>query len=70
MCLLNEEVSSKDEGYMAKMFLSKGLLISYDSTEGQYVVVESNNKTAKMKVILILFELHRVVSEIVYYKWN
>ena len=42
MCTLNEEISKYDELYLKRAFAKKGLDISYDSTEGQYVILNSD----------------------------
>lgn len=61
MCLLNEEISAKDELIIVRMFKKHGFSLSYVGSEGQYIVTKLNDE-GRMRVILILFELDKVVS--------
>lgn len=58
-------MSARDELLVARMFKSKGFIISYDSTEGLYKVqmANDNGQEKMLKVILIVFELDKVVSK-------
>uniref|UniRef100_A0A146M4E5 Uncharacterized protein n=1 Tax=Lygus hesperus TaxID=30085 RepID=A0A146M4E5_LYGHE len=59
-CLLNEELITKDEVYLARAFRSKNMLLDYDSTEGIYIVTDSTLPGAKVE--LIVFEKDPMVS--------
>ncbi|KAL0266472.1 UNVERIFIED_CONTAM: hypothetical protein PYX00_008993 [Menopon gallinae] len=64
LCILNEAVLAKDELLVARVFKSKGFIISYDSIEGIYNILQANQKDHRkpLKVILIVFELDKVVD--------
>ncbi|EEB20054.1 conserved hypothetical protein [Pediculus humanus corporis] len=61
MCILNEEILTKDELSIIRIFKNNGFYISYQSSEGQYVVTKLNSDK-KMRVLLVLFELDKVVE--------
>lgn len=42
LCTLNEEVSKHDELFLKRAFDKKGLDLSYDSSEGQYLIRSDN----------------------------
>ncbi len=54
LCLLNEEVSHLDEAFLIRTFQRKGLKISYQSSDGIYLVKQSDQ--SKPLVNLYLFE--------------
>ncbi|KAF6212548.1 hypothetical protein GE061_013073 [Apolygus lucorum] len=59
-CLLNEELITKDEVYLARAFRSKNMLLDYDSTEGIYIVTDSTLPGAKVE--LIVFEKDPMIN--------
>ena len=59
-CLLNEELITKDEVYLARALRNKNMRLDYDSTEGVYIVTDSTLPGAKVE--LIVFEKDPMVS--------
>ncbi|KAL1131491.1 hypothetical protein AAG570_011108 [Ranatra chinensis] len=60
ICLLNEELIAKDELYVARTFRNKDMYLEYDSTEGVYLVTDSNLPGATVQ--LIVFEKDPIIN--------
>lgn len=59
-CLLNEELTSYDEVYLIRMFKKQGLTLTYDSSEGMYVVTDPNVPNAEVQ--LVIFEEDKMLG--------
>ncbi|XP_014289448.1 uncharacterized protein [Halyomorpha halys] len=53
-CLLNEEIITRDEVYLARIFRSKKMNLEYDITEGVYTITDTDFVGGKVQ--LIVFE--------------
>lgn len=59
-CLLNEEIITRDEVYLARIFRSKKMNLEYDITEGVYTITDTDFVGGKVQ--LIVFENDPQVS--------
>ncbi|XP_075233999.1 uncharacterized protein LOC142331784 isoform X2 [Lycorma delicatula] len=54
LCILNEEISLKDEVFLSRTFKKHSMQLDYDSTEGKYSITD--NQLPGATVHLIVFE--------------
>lgn len=59
-CLLNEEIITKDEVYLARIFKNKKMELEYDITEGIYTITDDELSGAKVQ--LIVFEMDPMIN--------
>ncbi|XP_053209215.1 uncharacterized protein LOC128393110 [Panonychus citri] len=61
ICLINDEISHMDEAYIFRIFKNKNLKMSYISSNGVYLITDS--QVAEPVIKLILFEKDTVTSQ-------